>query len=236
VNYSPLRIQARRKILDELAARLAQDWGTSTVFLDSQTWRGYEHARKSWEQRLWQWIDAGLSPDKEKQWRTTLVAAKNEFSRDPDYSSRASEFDMEYYLQSYLVQRAYFLRGLRHRKEVDPQWFKGFGFYFYVADRLNDDEIFMELARLTRRKPSQDNGRRSLRSWLVWFWIPGCLWAITNNGTSARLIWPDAARPSGESKPYSEGRIKNAVSELNLWRPSKPLYWGFNSRRELVHL
>jgi hypothetical protein len=138
---------------------------------------------------------------------------------------------MERYLQNYLVGRAYFLGGLRHKHERDPNWFKSFGFNFYIASLLDDDIWFMELARLAQRKTSQTQlGKRSLRSWILLLWIPGCFWAITNDGIIDRLVWRNS------DLRYNERSIRNAVSKLDLWRPAKPLYWGFDSNGQWVPL
>lgn len=235
-NASLLRTEVRRPILAGVARGLARDNKRENAFKDSQMWQGYQNAYVSWERAIWSWIDAGVTCETEERWRAVLLGKKESFSPASDYSVAASVKDMEHYLQTYLVRRAYFLGGLRHRKEGDPAWFKDFSFYVHVAGLLNDNEVFSELARLTRRKPSRDQGRRSLRLWLLWLWVPGCMWALTNDGMAALLVWSDDASSDGQTKVYSEGSIKNMISDLNLWRPVKPLFWGFDSRGQLVSM
>jgi hypothetical protein len=228
------RTANRRRVLAGIAHGFARDWNTEKAFRNSQAWDGYQKAFDSWARAMWQWIDGYLTRKEEGEWRARLLARKDSFSSPKDPSLAARYEDIEWYLQSYLVRRAYFLGGLSHSKQGDPEWFKAFGFYFYLAAVLDDDHIFAELARLTRRKPSQDQGRRSLRFWLLCLWVPGCLWALTNGGIAALLVWPDADEAQGQSRLYSEGSVRNMISDLNLWRPVKPLFWGLNSGRELV--
>jgi hypothetical protein len=118
---------------------------------------------------------------------------------------------------------------LRHKKEGDPNWFKAFGFNFYIASLIHDDIIFKELARLTQRKASQkQKGRRSLRFWILFLWMPGCFWAMTKDGIRDRL---KSRHPDLE---YATGSIKTAISDLKLRRPIHPLYRGFDHNGQLV--
>ena len=179
---------------------------------------------------MWQWIDSKLTPEVEREWRAKLISLRAGFSRSSDFSEPANKKDIENYLQRYLLERSYFLEGLRFKKAIDPKWFKGFGSFFDVAQRIDDDAPFEALAQLTKRKASQDAGKRSLRFWLLVLWMPGCFWALTNNGISDRLIWRKS------DFRYSEGTIKNMISTIGLWRPMKPLFWGVDSNRQLVSL
>lgn len=95
---------------------------------------------------------------------------------------------------------------------------------FFYARFLDDDAVFKELARLCKRKTSQDKkGKRSLAFYIRLWWIPGCFWAITNEGIADRL-----ALESPQLR-YSIGRVKNVISELKLWRPLKPPYRGLDA-------
>jgi hypothetical protein len=226
-----LRTEARQDLLTGLALGAATDAGRGQHFRQSQHWQGYKEAFDSWTVAMWKWIDEDVTPEQENVWRAKLLAERGRFSPVSDYTAPASEHDIEHYLQSYLVRRAYFLGGLRHKKENDPNWFKAFGFYFFIASLLDDDVLFREMARLTQRKTSQKQlGKRSLQFWIRFLWIPGCFWAITNSGIIDRLV-----RRNSDLR-YGERSVRNAVSKLELWRPDTPLYWGFDSNGRLVSL
>jgi hypothetical protein len=226
-----LRTKARQDLLTGLALGAATDAGREQHFHQSQRWQGYWEAFDSWANAMWQWVDSEVSPELESAWRAKLLAECGRFSPVSDFTASASEHDMEHYLQSYLVRRAYFLGGLRHKKESDPNWFKAFGFYFFIASLLDDDFLFRELARLTQRKTSQKQlGKRSLQFWIRFFWIPGCFWAITNDGIIDYLNWQNP------NLGYDQRSIRNEISKLKLWRPVKPLYWGFTHNGQLFPL
>jgi hypothetical protein len=229
-----LRTKTRHDLLSALATGLAQDAGRSEAFQSSKAWPGYQDAFASWGQAFWIWVDAQVKPGTEQAWRAKLLENRGRFSPAIDYTVHARDEHLEQYLQTYLVRRAYFMGGLRHRRDTDYAWFKGFGFYFFIAQLIDDDTIFEALARLTTRKPSRDAGKRSLRFWLLIQWIPACYWAMMNNFIQTDLVWPDSSQSSGRTPEYSEGRIKNAISELRLWRPPKPLYWGFDRKGQIV--
>jgi hypothetical protein len=219
------RVQIRRDLLEQIAAGLAHDGGTKHCFLQSREFKEYKEAFKSWEEAIWNWVDSELTPDLEIAWRQKLLDRKDGFSPASDYSKPAGAWDMENYLQSYLLRRSVFLNGLRHKKDGDASWFKGFAFYYYHASQLDDDLVFEELARLTKRKTSQKQlGKRSLHFWLLVSWIPACFWAITNDGMIARLVLADS------EKRYNERSIRNEISKLKLRRPTKPLYWGIDKK------
>lgn len=224
-NPGKLKTEVRRDLPTGISLGWAKDAGMEKRFLELQTEHPQEYraAFDSWADAMWRWIDEGVPPELESEWRAKLLAERARFSPVSDYTAPASEHDIEHYLQSYLVRRAYFLAGLRHKKEGDPNWFKAFGFYFYIASLLEDDILFGELARLTQRKTSQKQlGKRSLRFWILYLWVPGCFWAMMNDGITAYLRRKANA-------PYSERSITNAISELKLWRPFPPLYWGIGS-------
>jgi hypothetical protein len=225
-----LRLETRRKILAELATKFAQDLHALSAYEASREWPGFESAYASWEAAVWLWVAMDVDASIENKWRKTLLEKRGSFSATSDYSKPAEVADIEHYLQSYLLRRCYFLSGLRHKRSADPDWFKSFGFYFYLAQQLGDDKIFSELARLTTRKKSQDAGKRQLQFWLLLFWVPGCFWALSTDGMVARLQWKD-----GELK-YSSGTVRNVILRLRLWRPTKPLYWGLNNHDELTPL
>lgn len=199
-------------------------------FQESQQWSGFDEAFQSWKNAVWRWIDSGITPNIENAWRQKLWANHIKISQG-DRSKSAAMKDNENGLQQYLLKRAEFMDGLRHKKEGDPKWFKRMGSVFYCAYLLDDDTVPTELARLTQRKTSQDvKGRRSLKLWLRRLWIPGCFWAMTNAGISNCLAWRHP------NLRYSEGRIKNVISELKLWRPQKPPYWGIDKNGQLLPL
>ena len=191
------------------------DTNTEQAFNQSQGWKDYSTAFDSWEKAMWSLIDSYVIPGNEEIWRAKL----------PEHYRYDNAADEELVLQGYLARRAFFLHGLKkEQKEGNAAWFKSYGRDFGIAQSLDDDGIFEELARLCRRKTSQDvKGRRSLRFLLILHWIPGCFWAITNAGMIDFLC------RENPQLCYSEGRIRNVISELQLWRPDKPLYWGIDS-------
>lgn len=216
------RASARTFIIRHIAAGNASDFRTEKVFKDCQSWNGFAEAFSSWELAFWKWVDDLASPEKESEWREKLFADKSRYT-EPGSIVPPEMPEMEAYLQGYLLRRALFLTGLQHKKETNPQWFKYFANYLAVAERLDDDAWFQELARLTQRKTSEDDkGKRSLQYWLLMLWIPACFWASTNNGMSNALVHWELA------SAYSEGAIRNQISKLRLSRPTKPLIFGID--------
>jgi hypothetical protein len=224
--------EIRRDMISSYALDLAEQAGEQKHFLESQAWPGYDKAFQSWADSIWRWIDSGISAETENLWRQKLWATFAKTSPN-DNDKQAALKDYERGIQEHIFKRAEFMDGLRHKKEGDSNWFKQVAYVFYCASLIDDDKVFEELARLTSRKSSQSvKGRRSLRGWLLRLWIPGCFWAMTNAGIS-KQICIYASRKQKERfgtttdsdiLRYSEGRIKNVISELKLWRPSKPLY------------
>jgi hypothetical protein len=224
-----LKAKVRRELIANWAKALARDTGMEQHFNSSQTWVGYPEAFESWEKAVWQWVDTGLTAEIEDSWRSKLLKERGRFASTMDFTESANDLDMERHFQIYLLRRADFLAGLRHKKENAPAWFKEFGFYFYIGQTLDDDDLFAELARLTKRKTSEDHkGRRSLSVWILRQWIPNCFWAFANDGIIDRL----ASRNS--NLLYSEGSIRNTISKLHLWHPKKPLYWGLTRNLQLA--
>lgn len=232
--YPDLRTRIRREMLQGIAAGFARDAHTENVLAFSKSLAGYENAFHIWAAAMWRWADSQVTPEMENAWRTKLFAQRKAFSPVRDYAVPASDEDLERYLQQYLVRRATFLVGLSHKKETDPNWFKAHAFYFYVAQQLDDDALFKELARLTTRKTSQANikGRQSLDFWLLWLWIPDCFWAITKAGIQGRLCRQHS------NLLYHERTISTAISRLKLGpsRPRKPHFWGFDHEGQMVPL
>ncbi len=231
-NPDKLRTEVRRDLLTRGALTTAKEAGREQQFLCLQTKhpQEYKKAFDSWAVAMWKWIDEDVTPEQENAWRKKLLEKRSEFSTASDYSAPASEQDMEYWLQGYLIERAFFQSGLRHKKDGDPVWFKKFAQFQSTANLLNDDPVFVEIASLTKRKTSQKQlGKRSLRFWILHLWIPGCFWATTNADISDYLRWrnPDVW-------PYAEHTISNTVSELKLWRPFPPLYRSIGSDGQIV--
>jgi hypothetical protein len=230
-NTDKLRTEARQDLLARGALTTAKEAGREQQFLCLQTKhpQEYKTAFNSWAVAMWKWIDEGVTPEQENVWRAKLLAERRRFCpvNDSTASVIPGDLDMEHWLQSFLVERAFFKCGLHHKKDGDPVWFQKFAQFQSTAKLLNDALPFVELAGLTKRKTSRKQlGKRSLRFWILYLWIPGCFWAMQNGGITAYLRW---RKPDGTESEYSEHSVSNMVSELKLWRPFPPLYWGIGS-------
>lgn len=225
-----IEIEARRKIGWAMANTNAAQFGIQKLFLESRQWPGYKKAHNSWERALWKWADFGILLEKFR-WRKYLLENSYLFPPSADIPLPISEFDVERGFQTYLLRRAVFLGRPANRQKNNPDWWKRFAFFLHLASQLNDGEVSNRLVQLTR-KSAKISGKRVLLFWLRMFWFPGCLWAFTNNGISALV-----ARSSDAGDAfYSEGSIKNAICDLKLWRPVKPLFWGLDNKKQSVSL
>lgn len=222
-------IAARTKVASDMADNYAVQLGVQPMYAVSRHWPGYQRAFDSWQRAIWTWADAGAA-DKKSRWRQYLLEHRYLLPPDKASSLSVTKLDVERALQTYLLRRANFLGRPANRLKNQAAWWKRQAGFLHLAAQLNDDDVFKRVVQLAR-KSDLPGGSRELLDWLRLFWLSGCFWACTNNGIAAIIT-----RHSETGGSYSEGSVRNAISALKLWRPTKPLYWGLDKDNGLVPL
>ena len=177
------------------------------VFLQSQSWEGYERACDSWHNALWGWVD---------QETPANVVRKVEVWHGSEQSR-----------QAYLLNRAFFLLVMHGPEAEDPETYQRFLEEMRLSEKIGDASFFRELAKQKQRQPTKDKGDRRLKYLLLLCWIPACLWAVTTDGIAAFL---QARYPRSNGEPYHPKTISDAWRELNLYRLPRPLWWGLTGQ------
>lgn len=226
-----LTAEVRHFLSRRLIQRVVSRLGTKEVFIQSQSWEGYDRACDSWHNAYWNWVDheapaelvvrlKGLQIDNAKM--PQIV-----WSKLPCAESEKKSWLLEQTRQDYLQQQAGFRLALRGPEAGDPETYKMFLDDMKVADRIGDNSYFAELAKQKQRKPTKDKGDRRLKPQLLLLWFPGCLWAFSTDGVAEFL---NAQYPRSGNGCYNNKTISDACRDLKLYRSPKPLWWGISGK------
>jgi hypothetical protein len=126
--------------------------------------------------------------------------------------------------QEHLVQHALFDLAMTGPEAEDPVTYDDFANDICIASRIGDMSFSKRLAEQKQRHPTKDQGDRRLKYQLLYFWVPGCLWAFSTDGVAAFLDL-DSRYPRSAG-PYNGKTIPDARRDLKLYRSPKPLWWG----------
>jgi hypothetical protein len=211
---------ARQFLSGVFVKRIVSFRGMEEIFATSQSWNGYERAFQSWHHARWAWVDKETPAE---------VVSKVQALRQVDWSQidstpeETKEWKLEVYCQQYRAQRLIFLLYMKGREATNPDTYITHLPVMNVAARIGDDAIFQALAQQKQRKPTKDQGDRSLKGQLLLHWMSGCLWAFTNDGIAA-FLHDLYSRPGGVA--YHSQAISAAHRGLKLYHLPTPLYWG----------
>ena len=228
-----VRVVLSRRLISNTLSR----FGTNEIFLQSQTWEGYNPACEAWHQAFWEWVDKEMPSEavkKLKNWPddcsksqqvSTSQLAEIGFKELPINGEDRTLLFLEFLRQDMAQQFALFVLGRRSSEASNPAFYDSFSDDIAKASKVGFavDTYWKEIANLTARKPAKGEGDRQLKYQLLYYWIRGCLWAFKSDGIGAFL---DSRNPRSEGKPYGDKTISDACRELKLYRPTKPLWWG----------
>jgi hypothetical protein len=220
-----------------LIERIFRNIGMGNIFSQSQSWEGYNRACESWHAAFWRWVDQQCPARLVKNvkeagdWSRTSVANAIDLltsggmdcSKLPPTVDEKKQWLAEFARQEMLQRYAVFSLAMRGPEAQDSETYKKYANDMKIAAQIGDDSYFQALARQKQRKPTKDKGDRRLKPQLLVYWIPGCLWAFTNDGISAFLsdLYPRINKATRHSQA-----ISNAHRSLKLYHSPKPLYWG----------
>jgi hypothetical protein len=215
--------------------RVVSDHGMAAIFFQSQSWPGYQHAFDSWHRAFWNWIDNETPAQAIQQWKAFQFNGSSTSPAAVAARIRAEGFELpvgkgeekqwieELFRQEHFQSISVFQLAMRGPEATDSMTYDLFARSILIASEIGDDTFTKEFARQKNRKPTKGKSDRRLKSQLLVCWIPGCLWAFTTGGISQFL---NHHYPRSGNKPYDHKTISDARRALNLYRSSRPLWWG----------
>jgi hypothetical protein len=230
-----LTADVRQFLSRHLIERAVRGLEIGNVFRQSQSWEGYNRAWDSWHSAFWKWIDDTTPAKTTQKWKTfqfnwskispadiinglrtrglPLTVAENE----------KTQWAEEYFRQSAFQRLLIFQTAMRGPEARDPKTIDSAAWDILIASQIGDTAYSERLAKQQQRKPTKNKGDRRLKPQLLLYWIPGCLWAFTNDGIAAFLndLYPRSGKVASRSQV-----ISNAHRNLKLHHSPTPSYWG----------
>ena len=222
-----LTAQVRHCLSRRLVCRVVEGLGVQEIFFQSQSWEGYDLACERWQSAYWNWIDQQTPPELSKHLDGLQIDWSRlrgfGWSKLPCSDDLKKPWLLEQSRQEMLEQYAVYHLAMSGPEAAEAETYNLFLDDMRVARQIGVDVYIKELAKQKQRKPSKDKGDRRLKSQLLLFWIPGCLWAFTTDGIAAFL---QDRYPRTGNKTYHPKTVSDAWRDLKLYRLPKPLWWG----------
>lgn len=223
-----VRVYLTRRAIKRLVGMLK----TQAVFMESQTWPGYDKAAESAHRAFWRWVEAEIA----RLPRNARGSLKRWLQRQPDFSRfnwATVPQDMrtllpqpmpekqlwiaEFIRQETLVRVAQFSLFMNSAARQEPDLFAAFAPDMWSAEQTGLKSFFHLLAKTRRLTKFKSDNDRMLKYQLMSLWIPACFWAISTGRISKTI--EDLYPRGGE---YKERVVARQVHALGLWRLPKP--------------
>jgi len=194
------------------------------VYTQSQSWKGFSRAFRSWHDSRWAAVDQETPPDVVEKFKAISVdwQKASELCLEQD---RPRVFEV--IRQQYLIRRALFLWTMGGIEATDPDTYDRFLRDMEKAKRIGDHTYAEALAQQKQQKPTKNKGNRRLKYYLLLNWIPCCLWAFTTDGIAALL---NERYPRTGKTLYHPKTISDAWRGLKFYHLRRPLYWGITGQ------
>ena len=235
-----LTAKVRLFLSRRLVKRVVTSRGLKGVFLESQSRKEYTRACDSWHEAYWNWVEQETSAEDLKRLKGVqadwsqlpvaeaikrLQAAGENCSELPSDETKKKRWLEELFRQESAEQLSVFRLAMRGPESEDPETYTLFMPDMAIASQIGVNTYSELLARQKQRKPTKDKGDRRLKSQLLVYWIPGCLWAFTADGIAQFL---NVHHPRSANELYQSKTISDAWRDLKLYRSPRPLWWGIS--------